>query len=177
MQNLSFQKIILVRALSALTLLTGSSCATSQKGKISEWAIIGGSAGFVFGSTRPDYQDKNAMMFSAIGTAIGALAGLYYFDPDKQSEKLAFENQKMKKDMELIQASKVIVETPATFNTKIPAKYKQLINPGEWRISEIDQWIEEGENRLIHQDKIMELIPPTLKPVTGYMDNFKTEKD
>lgn len=160
-------RVVATLGISVLT----SACASSQKGKIIQWAAAGGAIGGTYGSSRTDYQDKNAMMYGAVGAAIGALAGLYYHDPDKHSENLVLENQKLKKDLELIQTPKVLVETPATFNTKIPEKYKKLINPGEWRISEIDQWIEESENRLIHQDKIMELIPPTLNP------NLSSQRD
>ena len=51
-----------------------------------------------------------------------------------------------------------------------------MINPGEWKIYALDQWIEAGENQLIHQDKIMELIPPSLVPVQLPLTNEKKEK-
>ena len=146
-------------------------CATTQKGKILEWTSVGSALGASYGATRPDYQGQNSLMFGAVGAAVGALAGLYYHDPDKHAENLMAENQKLQKELDAMQASKVLVESPAMFNTKIPDKYKKLINPGEWRISEIDQWVEESENRLIHQDKIMELVPPTLNP------NLSSQRD
>lgn len=152
------------RALCALALLANTSCATSQKGKIIEWSTVGAVIGGTYGASRTDYQDKNAMMYGALGAAVGAIAGLYYHDPDKQVESLTLENQKLKKELDMFQSPQVLIETPATFNSKIPLKYKKLINPGEWRVSEIDQWIEDSENRLIHQDKIMDLIPPSLNP-------------
>ena len=159
------QKRCLARAMVALGLsaLTGA-CATSQKGKIVEWSVVGAAIGSTYGVSRPEYQDKNAIMFGAVGAAVGALAGLYYHDPDKHSENLVNENKKLKVELDSLRNPKVLIETPATFNTKIPEKYKKLINPGEWKISEIDQWIEDSENRLIHQDKIMELVPPSLNP-------------
>lgn len=155
----------LARALAALGLsaLTGA-CATTTKGKVAEWTVLGGLAGGAYGSSRPEYKDQNAVMYGAVGAAIGALAAVYYHDPDKQTEQLRLENAKLKKDLDAFSEPKVLVETPATFNSRIPEKYKRLINPGEWRVAEIDQWIEDGENRLIHQDKVMELIPPSLKP-------------
>ena len=166
-----------LRLIFLLFLLFNLGCATSQKGKIVEWSAAGLATGVVYGSTRQDFKDKNAMMYGAVGAAVGAIAGLYYFDPDKNFERLTDENKRLRQDLDLVQIPKVIAETPATFNTKIPEKYKKLINPGEWRISELDQWIEEGENRLIHQDKIMELIPPSLKPVSGFNETLKTERN
>ncbi len=161
-KNITFLSKQTLFVLSVTSILC--SCATSQKGKIVEWTFLGAAIGGAYGTTRLQEADKNALMYGALGAALGAMAGLYYFDPDKFSEKLANENQNLKKELDLIQSPKVLFETPATFNTKIPEKYKKLINPGEWKISEINQWVEESENRLIHQDKIMELVPPTLNP-------------
>lgn len=174
MQNLISMNSL--RLIFLLFLLFNLGCATSQKGKIVEWSLAGLAAGSVYGSTRQDFKDKNAMMYGAVGAAVGAIAGLYYFDPDKNSERLTEENKRLRKDLDLVQLPRVIAETPATFNTKIPEKYKKLINPGEWKISELDQWIEEGENRLIHQDKMMELIPPSLKPVSVFNESSKNER-
>lgn len=150
-------------ALASLLLTTG--CATSQKGKIAEWSVIGASLGGAYGFSKNDYKNQNAALFSALGALTGIAASLYFHDPDKKIDQLEIENTNFKRDLEVLQSPKVIIESPATFNTKIPDKYKKLINPGEWRVTEIDQWSEESENRLIHQDKIMELIPPTLNPV------------
>lgn len=143
--------------------LLSSGCATSIKGQTTEWALIGAGAGAAYGYSRNEYKDKNAMMFAAIGAATGALISLYKQDPDQKISKLSDENAKLKKDIEAFSNPKTEFQTPAMFNSKIPDKYKRLIQPGEWRISEIDQWIEDSENRIIHQDKIMELIPPSLK--------------
>ena len=51
-----------------------------------------------------------------------------------------------------------------------------MINPGEWKIYALDQWIEDSENKLIHQDKMMELIPPSLIPAQLPMKNYETIK-
>lgn len=140
-----------------------SSCATTIKGQTVEWSVIGASAGAAYGYSRSEYKDKNAMMFAAIGTATGALLSIYKQDPDQKISKLSDENLKLKKDLESFTNPKTVYQSPAMFNSKVPDKYKKLIQPGEWRISEIDQWIEDSENRIIHQDKMMELIPPSLK--------------
>lgn len=140
-----------------------SSCATTIKGQTVEWSLIGAGIGAGYGYSRSEYKDKNAMMFAAIGAATGALVSIYKQDPDQKISKLSEENLKLKKDIESFTNPKTFYQSPAMFNSKVPDKYKKLIQPGEWRISEIDQWVEESENRIIHQDKIMELIPPSLK--------------
>lgn len=145
------------------SILVFSGCATTIKGQTVEWSAIGAGIGAGYGYSRSEYKDKNAMMFAAIGAAAGALLSIYRQDPDQKISKLNEENLKLKKDIESFTNPKTVYQSPAMFNSKVPDKYKRLIQPGEWRISEIDQWVEESENRLIHQDKIMELIPPSLK--------------
>lgn len=141
-----------------------SSCATTLKGKALEHMALGASMGGVYGVTRNHYQNQNALLFGALGGVIGALVGLYRNDPDQKVFELQTANNQLKADLDRFQHPQVLLESPATFNAKIPAKYRKLINPGQWKISEIDQWIEESENRLIHQDLVMELIPPSLNP-------------
>ena len=86
------------------------------------------------------------------------------------------ENQKLKTEMERIYHPSLKFETTGMMNSKIPEKYKSMINPGEWKIYALDQWIEAGENQLIHQDKMMELIPPSLVPVQLPLTTEKKEK-
>lgn len=140
-----------------------SGCSTTIKGQTVEWSLAGATLGASYGYTRSEYKDKNAMIFAAIGATAGALVSLYKQDPDQKISKLHDENDKLKKELESFTNPKTVYQSPAMFNSKVPDKYKRLIQPGEWRISEIDQWVEESENRIIHQDKIMELIPPALK--------------
>lgn len=147
--------------LSSVMLLSG--CTTTIKGQTVEWSLIGAGAGAAYGHSRSEYKDKNAMMFAAIGAAAGALLNIYKQDPDQKLSKLSDENLKLKKDLESFTSPKTVYQSPAMFDSKVPDKYKKLIQPGEWRISEIDQWIEDSENRIVHQDKMMELIPPSLK--------------
>lgn len=147
--------------LKSIILLCG--CSTTIKGQTIEWSLAGAGLGATYGYTRSEYKDKNAMMFAAIGATAGALISLYKQDPDQKISKLKEENSKLKNELESFTNPKTVYQSPAMFNSKVPDKYKKLIQPGEWRISEIDQWVEESENRIIHQDKIMELIPPALK--------------
>lgn len=146
---------------SAIILMTG--CSTTIKGQTIEWSLAGAGLGASYGYTRSEYKNKNAMMFAAIGATAGALISLYKQDPDQKISKLNEENVKLKNALEGFTNPKTVYQSPAMFNSKVPDKYKRLIQPGEWRISEIDQWVEDSENRIIHQDKMMELIPPSLK--------------
>ena len=79
----STKLIILPIAASLIT-----ACATSEKAKIAQTIITGAAIGAIYGLTRKELKEDNALMFSSQGAAIGAIAGLYYYDPDKEIEKL-----------------------------------------------------------------------------------------
>lgn len=143
--------------------LTLYSCANTPKNTLVTNVIIGVAAGYAIGSMNKNNSVAFGLLYGGMGGTAAALGTAYLSDFDKDSKRLASENEKLRKDLEAITAPKTVYQSPAMFNSKVPDKYKRLIQPGEWRISEIDQWIEESENRIIHQDKIMELIPPSLK--------------
>ena len=156
--NVSIKTSVLVIALMIL-----NSCATTPREKILQNMFIGATAGLAIGLSKPENKSANALLYSGItASTIGAVS-VYLSSIDQTESQLKAENKKLKDDLEAIQSPKTIYQSPAMFNSKIPDKYKKLIQPGEWRISEIDQWFEDSENRIIHQDKIMELIPPSLK--------------
>lgn len=140
-----------------------SSCASTTKNTLVTNVLIGVAAGYAIGSMNKNNSVAFGLLYGGMGGTAAALGTAYLTDLDKDSKRLAVENEKLRKDLEAVTAPKTVYESPAMFNSKVPDKYKRLIQPGEWRISEIDQWVEESENRIIHQDKIMELIPPSLK--------------
>lgn len=149
-------------SLSTVALLL-CSCANTPKNTLVTNVLMGVAAGYAIGSLNKNNSMAFGLLYGGMGGTAAALGTAYLTDFEKESKRLASENEKLRKDLEAITSPKTVYQSPAMFNSKVPDKYKQLIQPGEWRISEIDQWIEESENRIIHQDKIMELIPPSLK--------------
>lgn len=142
--------------------LTG--CASTNRGKTLQAMAAAGLAGALYGASRPEAKNQNAALFAGVGAAGAGVFGLHQWDSEQESERLRREAQNAVEEIERLRAPKRLAESPATFGAKIPEKYRSLIQPGAWRVSEIDQWVEDGENRLIHQDLIMELVPPTLNP-------------
>lgn len=146
----------------ALCLLAG--CATTNSGKTLQTMAIAGAAGVLYGLSRAEHREQNAALFGGIAAAGVGAAGLMIWNTDKESERFRLEAQTLSEELDRIRAPRHILESPATFGAKIPAKYRSLVQPGSWRVSEIDQWVEDGENRLIHQGLVMELVPPSLNP-------------
>lgn len=139
------------------------SCANTPKNNLVTNVLIGVAAGYAIGSMNKNNSVAFGLLYGGVGGTAAALGTAYLTDFDRDNKRLSSENEKLRKDLEAITSPKTIYQSPAMFSSKVPDKYKRLIQPGEWRISEIDQWIEDSENRIIHQDKIMDLIPPSLK--------------
>ncbi|HRK07533.1 MAG TPA: hypothetical protein PLZ57_07165 [Pseudobdellovibrionaceae bacterium] len=151
-----------IGAIFSLFCFTG--CATTNTGKTLQTMAIAGAAGVLYGLSRPEHREQNAALYGGLAAASAGAAGLLIWNTDSESERFRKEAQTLSEELDRIRAPRRILESPATFGAKIPAKYRSLVQPGSWRVSEIDQWVEDGENRLIHQGLVMELVPPSLNP-------------
>lgn len=162
----AYKKIVLIVSF----VLSG--CATNMKEKIVRNAVIAGAIGATYGDTKSEFKSQHALMYGASTALIAALASVYYYDPDKtldssrkttaqlRDELDAFENQNFSGS----KSQSRIYSAPALPGLeKLPDQYRKMINPGSWTLSEIDQWVDGGEGRLIHQDKMLEIRQPTLK--------------
>jgi hypothetical protein len=151
---------------SALTfLLFLSGCASTPKNQILQNMTIGAAAGVLIAQSKEQSKMSYSLMYGGLGASAGTLYSLYKNDPDLEVEKFKNQTASLRRQLDEITNPVLEKQLPGTLSGKVPDKYRNLIEPGEWRIYSINQWIEDGENRLIHQDKVMELIPPSLKPV------------
>lgn len=146
----------------AISLLGLSGCATSMATKTLRNMAIAGAAGAIIGSQQPAYKSTQAALLAGIGASVVGAGTLLMLD--QESRDLTKENERLRAELDAAFEPKAEAATPGTMNAKVPAKYQNLISPGEWRVYQIDEWVEDGENRMIHQDKVMELIPPSLRP-------------
>lgn len=150
-----------------LVLLFATGCSTftsTTKGRVYRDMAIAGALGAALGQNEARYKNANSGLYAGSFAATAAVVSLLINDPDKTNTHLKEENAKLRSELDQISNPTEVAVHPGTLSGKIPEKYKDLVQPGEWKIYAIDQWIEDGENRLIHQDKMMELIPPALKP-------------
>lgn len=157
-------KSTLRKLLAAVSLLSLTACAGTPREKTLSLMLSGVAAGAAYGATRQEMRKENAFIF---GGSLGLLAaglGLYLFNDDERLSQMEKERDYLKTELEKKSKGTLIKELPATFSAKIPKQYLPLVRPGSWKVMEVDEWVEDGENRLIHQDKVMELTPPTLSP-------------
>ena len=147
-------------------------CATNMKERIVRNSLMAGAMGAAYGDTKPEFKSQHSIMYGASAALIAAIASVYYYDPDKAIETSRKTNNQLRDELDAFENQNLsgsnsktrIYSTPALPGLeKLPAEYRRMINPGAWTLSEIDQWIDGGEGRLIHQDKMLELKQPTLK--------------
>lgn len=150
----------------ASALLIATACAHTPTEEVFQNMILAGVAGIAMGQQKEEYKTTHSLMYGGLGAAAAGAVTLYLKNPDKETERMRTEVLKLKAQIESFSEPELKSQTPGTFGARVPDKYRAMISPGEWRIYEINQWIEDGENRIIHQDKIMELIPPSLRPMS-----------
>ena len=138
--------------------------------------LLGAATGFALGQMKSENKTGYSLLYAGAISSVVAAGSVWYSDLDDDSERLKKENQKLKADLDRVFQPALKFETTGMMNSKIPEKYKSMINPGEWKVYALDQWVEAGENQLIHQDKMMELIPPSLIPVQLPLTTQKKEK-
>lgn len=145
------------------TILSGCS-SLKTKEKVVLNSVVAGAVGYKYGEQKESNKNSNALLYGSMLALGASIASVYFYDPEIEIEKYRAESADLKKKLDEFQNPRLVVETNSFQTGKVPPKYKNMIEPGSWKIYEIDEWVEDGENRLIHQDKLMELTPPLLKP-------------
>lgn len=140
-------------------------CATTSRDKILQGMFVAGTVGTVYGLSKESDRQANAALYGGLAAATAGVVGLMLENPDTEVKRLREEVSYLKNQRELKDETKLVAKSPAIFNGQIPEKYRGMINPGEWKVYEVDQWEEESENRLRHVDRVMELRPPSLVPL------------
>lgn len=156
---------------SKLVLLSGvillQACAHTTKGKLYQNMALSAGAGALIGQTHRDYPNTYSFSLASAAAALAAIITIHLDDPDREVKKIREEMALLKSVYSPEKLEKQVAGRPLVFGNEILESYKKMIVPGEYRIYSIDRWVPEGENRLVHQDKIVELIPPSLKAGGG----------
>lgn len=121
--------------------------------------------------------DENPLAHAAVwGGTSAAVAGaisLYVFDEQKKSEELERKLGVAQRELDSLRGegpglSQIpIAQSDSSFAKDIPAEYRSLVRPGGWSLYKINNWIVQGENTLIHQDKLLRITPPHFQPQTN----------
>lgn len=144
-------------------------CATSIKGKILQNTLLAGAAGAAYGNSLESHKTTHSAMYAGIASAVTAIATVYYLDPDKNVDSVRKTAGQLRDELDSFEnrssTRKYSQSSGSTIESfdKLPPEYRSMVDPGQWTLYELDEWIDGGEGRLIHQDKMLELKPATLK--------------
>lgn len=130
-----------------------SSCATTEKAKIVQTIITGAAIGAIYGLTRKELKEDNALMFSSQGAAIGAIAGLYYHDPDKKVDNLQSQLDMYKK-LQTEQSRDESIMREKSLGSLQFNEVDQLKRKG-WREKKIDGYFQVAPNFIYHSQGII----------------------
>jgi hypothetical protein len=166
-----------------LILFVGSGCSTlsNRQRTIAAMFLTGSIAGTVGALSAPQNESApaHAALWAGSAAAGAGLVGLYAFDEDARSKEferklkvVTEENQALRGEAEGAPVSP-LAEAASPFGKELPPEYQRLVRPGRWSVYKLNQWIMSGENTLIHQDRMVKIIPPqfsggdTEEPVAG----------
>jgi len=155
-----------MNALSKITVISISlsliGCATTSKEKILRNTLMAAGVGAIYGCKKENYPVANAALYGATAAAITGLASLYYYDPEKETEKLKQESALLKEKLDQFEKPTLIEQGNSLFKSQFPASLAKLVQPGEWKRYRIDQWVQDPNNQNIwlKQVEMYEVIPP-----------------
>lgn len=153
-----------------LILFVGSGCSTlsNRQRTIAAMVLTGSIAGTVGALSAPQNESApaHAALWAGSAAAGAGLVGLYAFDEEARSKEferklkiVSEENQALRGEAEGAPVSP-LAESASPFGKELPPEYQRLVRPGRWSVYKLNQWIMSGENTLIHQDRMVKIIPP-----------------
>lgn len=140
------------------------SCSQSpKKNQRMQWTGGAFVTGAILGAATAPKDEKPEVHAMYWGSMLGlatAIAAQYYIHDEDNYHKLKDENEQLKNELDLIQNAKqsLIDQGQGQFKnpTDDPNRKGQR---AQWKVYEINKWIKDGPNRLIHQDKLVEIVP------------------
>lgn len=145
----------------AMTLALAA-CSTPRKSRL---AI--GAGGFVVGlgvgaavAPKDERSELHAMYWAGLLGLAGLIASEFYFSEADESARLKLENEKLQADMELMRNANTVLlkQGQGYFKGASGEEYFQS-GKAKWRLYQVDKWNKDGPNRLIHTDRMVELLP------------------
>jgi len=161
------------RAVCICLALSMSGCATTNRDKtillMAGLGVVSAGVGMV-SAPQGERKEMHALYGGMIGATAAAVGGLFLFDEQKRSAELERQALVMSKELDAFRDEggghepRLLYETTAPFGKDIPDEYQSLVRPGRWSVYKLNQWVSHGEGTLIHQDRMVKLVPPQLTP-------------
>ena len=135
-----------------------NACATDTKSRLLTTAVataVGAAIGY---TTAPSDErpELHALYWAGLTGVAASVAANFYFNDERDHEVLTAENEKLKAQMDVIQnGSSILLK-----DTTGPADKKYFSSgKARLRLYKVDQWVDDGPNKKVHQDQIIEVSP------------------
>jgi hypothetical protein len=155
------------KCLVLLFLFLASGCASTYKGKILESMALGLLVGGAYGMGQEHQPEANAALWGGLGSAGAGVVSLYLQNDDKELDRLAQENQKLREAI-----SQGLGATRASTSIRhnrslsgAPKGLENVFSSGRVQHAPIDEWEQDPNDESIwyHKTEQVELIPPHIK--------------
>lgn len=147
------------KTLSLLVFIVLCGCATHQKSRLAMTVsafAIGATAGAAT-APKDERQDMHAAYWGGLLGVAAAIAGNYIYSDESQTEKMALENEKLQAQLDLIQNANKALVKQGKGKFKGPDAFQS--GDSTWKLYQTNQWVKDGEYRMYHQDKMIEIVP------------------
>jgi hypothetical protein len=158
------------RAIQCLLLLSLSGCATMSSRTKTILSMIG--VGVVAGTVDANIGENRGSFNShsmAVGLGAAAITGvgaMYYFKEEERRIEAERQLEVAKKEISSLRGEDSGAEAGQELNREfglrrdLPPEYRGLVQPGSWTLYRTNTWVAQGENTLVHQDRILRIDPP-----------------
>ncbi|OFZ53260.1 MAG: hypothetical protein A2428_11810 [Bdellovibrionales bacterium RIFOXYC1_FULL_54_43] len=165
------QKCTIAAAL-CLTLLSGCASMSNRSKTLVAMGVAGIAAGTLGAMSAPAGEQPiaHAALWGGGAAAIVGVTGLFIFDEQARSREYERQLNVAKQEIDAIRwgaganEEKLIFESSGTQDKAIPDELKKLLSPGWVRVYQTSMWVKQGDDSLVHQDKIVRIKKPQLIP-------------
>lgn len=165
------EAIMNVVKLSIFSLCLTACASSSFKEKTFRNMIVASAVGLAIGQTEKENKGSYSLIYGGGAAATAAVASILAYDPDKEIEKATGVSKEVSDSLEQALQNPISKKyydsnkqgsSLRNFN-QLPERYRKLINPGEWRLSQISEWEQLDDFTLVHKTELLEIRPPELK--------------
>lgn len=167
-------KLKIISLLVVLQMLSGCATMSNRTKTILSMVGVGVIAGTIAANRAP--FDENPAAHAAVwgggAAAVTGVVGMFIFDEQAKSRELERKLNISQRELDAFRGEsqssngEVLIESDSALGRDLPNEYKGLVRPGKWSLYKISNWVSQGENTLVHQDKVLRIEPPQFQAQT-----------
>lgn len=144
-------------------------CSTTGRKKTLAYmggAFLGGAALGATAAPEGDNRNMHAMLWGSTASAVIGATLIYLNDENSEIKEKDYQIRELTtrlNDAKNINSLNTSNGNSSFLESKLPKEYSHLVEPGKWKIYQINEWKKVSESEFVHQDKLMEIEPPKIK--------------